>query len=378
MTSKYIRQYQEELDQLKDLGNFRSLKKISDNDFKVNLSSNDYLGVSKKNIPRPKGNSFGSGSSRLLTGNFKEYELLESELESLYGSPALFFNSGYHANIGILSALADKGDLILSDKLNHASIIDGVRLANSAFIRFKHLDYSHLERILKNKRKHFNRVFIVSESIFSMDGDEANLNRLIELKKHFNCILYLDEAHALGVRGRRGLGLSEEKNCISDIDLLVGTFGKAMNSIGAYVICNTILKDYLINKMRSLIFTTALPPIVVSWNYSMLRTIVKMNLEREHLMDISDKLRNALIANKLNTSGSSNIVPVQIGDSQKCVKLAEFLQSKGFLIFPIRPPAVPVNTARLRLSVCADMNWEELQELPILIKEYCDNESNKI
>ena len=378
MTSKYIRQYQEELDQLKDLGNFRSLKKISDNDFKVNLSSNDYLGVSKKNIPRPKGNSFGSGSSRLLTGNFKEYELLESELESLYGSPALFFNSGYHANIGILSALADKGDLILSDKLNHASIIDGVRLANSAFIRFKHLDYSHLERILKNKRKHFNRVFIVSESIFSMDGDEANLNRLIELKKHFNCILYLDEAHALGVRGRRGLGLSEEKNCISDIDLLVGTFGKAMNSIGAYVICNTILKDYLINKMRSLIFTTALPPIVVSWNYSMLRTIVKMNLDREHLMDISDKLRNALIANKLNTSGSSNIVPVQIGDSQKCVKLAEFLQSKGFLIFPIRPPAVPVNTARLRLSVCADMNWEELQELPILIKEYCDNESNKI
>jgi 8-amino-7-oxononanoate synthase len=364
--------YSEELEKLEQSGNLRSLKNISDHDFKVNLSSNDYLGVNKKNIPRPKGNSFGAGSSRLLTGNFSEYDLLEKELEKLYAQSALFFNSGYHANIGILAALASKGDLILSDKLNHASIIDGIRLANADYMRFKHVDYKHLEDILKDKRNEYNRVFIVSESVFSMDGDEANLQKLIEIKNKYNCFLYLDEAHSLGVRGTKGLGVAEECEAIQDVDLLVGTFGKAMNSIGAFVICNPIIKKYLINKMRSLIFTTALPPIVISWNYIMLRTIVKMRMEREHVMFLADKLRNRLNDLEIETGGSSNIVPVIIGDSQKCVNLAAYLQKKGFLVFPIRPPAVPVGTSRLRLSVCADMNWEDLQDLPNIIKEFCN------
>ena len=367
-----LERYKQELDKLRDSGNLRSLKKISDNDFKVNLSSNDYLGVSKKNIPRPKGNAFGSGSSRLLTGNFCEYEALENELEKLYGRSSLFFNSGYHANIGILSALAGKGDLIISDKLNHASIIDGIRLSNADHVRFKHNDYKHLIQILKNKRNDYDQIFIVSESIFSMDGDEADIEKLIEIKKNYNCLLYIDEAHALGVRGDKGLGLTEELNCIDDIDLLVGTFGKAMNSIGAYVICDPILKDYLINKMRSLIFTTALPPIVISWNHIMLRTIVKMKLEREHLNTLSEQFREKLIEFGIATAGSSNIIPVLVGDSQKCVNLAEYLQTKGFLVFPIRPPAVPEGTSRLRLSLCADMNWEAIKNLPVIIKEYCD------
>ncbi|PXY01917.1 8-amino-7-oxononanoate synthase [Marinifilum breve] len=370
--SSLLNKYKEELSKLEDSGNLRSLKNISDKDFKVNLSSNDYLGVSKKNIPRPKGNSFGSGSSRLLTGNFPEYEQLEEELERLYSRSALFFNSGYHANIGILSALSGKGDLILSDKLNHASIIDGIRLSNAESMRFKHLDYNHLQAILHNKRDQYDKVFIVSESIFSMDGDEADVQRLIELKKKYNCFLYLDEAHSLGVRGEKGLGLAEELDLMHEIDLLVGTFGKAMNSIGAFVICDSIIKNYLINRMRSLIFTTALPPIVISWNIIMLRTIVKMRIEREHVMMLAKKLRDKLIELGLKTDGNSNIVPVVIGDSQKCVNLAEYLQKKGFLIFPIRPPAVPVGTSRLRLSICADMNWEELHDVPRFIKEYCD------
>ncbi|PKQ60332.1 hypothetical protein BZG02_19675 [Labilibaculum filiforme] len=367
-----LNKYKEELRQLEELGNLRALKMISENNYKINLSSNDYLGVSKKNIPRPKGNSFGSGSSRLLTGNFKEYELLETELENLYGRPSLFFNSGYHANIGILAALAGKDDLIVSDKLNHASIIDGIRLSSAEQIRFKHADYDHLIHILTSKRKDYNRVFIVSESVFSMDGDEADLLQLIEIKKRFDCFLYIDEAHALGVRGIKGLGLSEEKNCLNEIDLLIGTFGKAMNSIGAYVICDAILKQYLINKMRSLIFTTALPPIVISWNYIMLRTIVKMKMEREHLQLISEQLREGLLNAGIDTMGSSNIIPVLVGDSQKCVNLAEYLQKKGFLVFPIRPPAVPKDSARLRISVCADMDWEDLNELPELIKNFCN------
>lgn len=367
-----LSKYSNELTVLKNSGNLRSLKRISSSDYHVNLSSNDYLGISKKNIPRPKGNAFGSGSSRLLTGNFVEYELLESELEKLYGRPSLFFNSGYHANIGILPALTEKDDLILSDKLNHASIIDGMRLCSAECMRFRHADYQHLTQILEKKRKDYNRVFIVSESVFSMDGDLADLEKLIEIKKQFDCFLYIDEAHALGVRGDKGLGLSEEKNCLDEIDLLVGTFGKAMNSIGAYVVCHKLLKDYLINKMRSLIFTTSLPPIVVNWNHIILRTIVKMRMEREHLQGISTQLRNALKELNIQTMGSSNIIPVLVGDSQKCVNLAEYLQKKGFLTFPIRPPAVPVNSARLRISVCADMDWDELKDLPNLIKTYCD------
>jgi len=367
-----LNKYNEELQMLKESGNLRALKNIASNDYKVNFSSNDYLGVSKKNIPRPKGNSFGSGSSRLLTGNFKEYVLLEAELEKLYGRPSLFFNSGYHANIGILATLAGKDDLIISDKLNHASIIDGIRLSSAEQIRFKHADYDHLTHILDIKRKDYNRIFIISESVFSMDGDEADLEKLIEIKKKFGCFLYIDEAHALGVRGSKGLGLSEEKSCINDIDILVGTFGKAMNSVGAFVVCAPILKEYLINKMRSLIFTTALPPIVISWNYIMLRTIVKMKMEREHLNLVSELLRNSLKEAGINTMGSSNIIPVLVGDSQKCVNLAEYLQKKGFLVFPIRPPAVPKDSARLRISVCADMDWEDVKELPELIRNYCD------
>ncbi|MGQ1911440.1 aminotransferase class I/II-fold pyridoxal phosphate-dependent enzyme [Marinifilum sp. RC60d5] len=372
MMNDYLNKYKEELDKLNEAGNLRSLKKISPNDIKVNLSSNDYLGVSKKNIPRPKGNSFGSGSSRLLTGNFKEYDLLENELENLYGRASLFFNSGYHANIGILSALASKGDLVLCDKLNHASIIDGIRLSSADYIRFKHKDCNSLKQILTEKRDKYDRVFIVSESIFSMDGDEPNINELIEIKKKFNCFLYIDEAHALGVRGEKGLGLAEEKNCIQEVDLLIGTFGKAMNSIGAFIICDSIIKDYLINKMRSLIFTTALPPIVISWNYIMLRTIVKMKMEREHLITLSNKLRKKLIELDIKTNGNSNIISILIGDSQKCVNLAEYLHQKGYLTFPIRPPAVPKGSARLRLSVCAQMDWEDVKDLPLLIKNYCN------
>ncbi len=367
-----LSKYSTELNILKISGNLRSLKKVSSNDYRVNLSSNDYLGISKKNIPRPKSNAFGSGSSRLLTGNYKEYELLEDELEKLYGRPSLFFNSGYHANIGILPALTDKDDLILSDKLNHASIIDGMRLCNAESMRFRHADYKHLTQILEKKRNEYNRVFIVSESVFSMDGDLADLEKLVEIKNQFDCFLYIDEAHALGVRGDKGLGLSEEMNCLDEVDLLVGTFGKAMNSIGAYVVCDKLIKEFLINKMRSLIFTTSLPPIVVNWNHIMLRTIVKMRMEREHLQDISSQLRNALKELDIQTMGSSNIIPVLVGDSQKCVNLAEYLQKKGFLVFPIRPPAVPANTARLRISVCADMDWKELKDLPNLIKTYCN------
>ncbi|MGZ2369314.1 aminotransferase class I/II-fold pyridoxal phosphate-dependent enzyme [Ancylomarina sp. YFZ004] len=364
-----LKSYQDELEKLNQTGNLRSLKQIDENQFKLNLSSNDYMGIAKLGLSIPEEKGMGSGSSRLLTGNFQAYKLLEDELELQFGSPALFFNSGYHANIGILPALASKGDLILSDKLNHASIIDGIKLSDADYHRYKHLDYKHLERLLEKYRNNYERVFIVSESIFSMDGDVADLHELIKIKNQYQCLLYVDEAHALGTRGEKGLGIAEEQNCLSQIDLLVGTFGKAMNSVGAYLVCDAIIKDYLINKMRSLIFTTALPPISIAWNLQILKQSLSMQKERTHLQKLSNQFRTALQELGIKTGGDSNIIPIMIGDSGKCTQIAEQMQKLGFLVFPIRPPSVPPNTSRLRLSLSADMTWKDLKELPRIIND---------
>lgn len=268
-----------------------------------------------------------------------------------------------------MPALASKGDLILSDKLNHASIIDGIKLSDADYHRYKHLDYAHLERLLEKYRNQYKRVFIISESIFSMDGDVADLLQLIQIKEKYNCLLYIDEAHALGTRGEKGLGIAEEQNCLSQIDLLVGTFGKAMNSVGAYLVCNAIIKDYLINKMRSLIFTTALPPISIAWNLQILKQSLCMQKEREHLQSLSNRFRKAILEAGIETGGDSNIIPIKVGDSETCKHLAEQLQKLGYLVFPIRPPSVPPNTARVRLSLSADMKWDDLKELPDIIKD---------
>jgi len=372
-----LKSYQDELEKLSQTGNLRSLKQIDESLFKLNLSSNDYLGIAKMELTLPEEKGMGSGSSRLLTGNFQAYKLLEDELENHFNSPALFFNSGYHANIGILPALAQKGDLILSDKLNHASIIDGIKLSDADYHRYKHLDNQHLKRLLKKYRTNYNRVFIVSESIFSMDGDVADLNELIKIKHKYDCFLYVDEAHALGTRGEKGLGIAEEQNCLSQIDLLVGTFGKAMNSVGAYLICNPIIKDYLINKMRSLIFTTALPPISIAWNLQILKHSIGMQKERQHLQELSNQFRTALQDLGIKTGGDSNIIPIMIGDSENCKQIAEQMQKLGYLVFPIRPPSVPPNTARLRLSLTADMQWEDLKDLPKIINDLQLSINNK-
>jgi len=201
-----------------------------------------------------------------------------------------------------------------------------------------------------------------------MDGDVADLLKLIQIKEKYKCLLYIDEAHALGTRGEKGLGIAEEQNCLSQIDLLVGTFGKAMNSVGAYLICNAIIKDYLINKMRSLIFTTALPPISIAWNLQILKQSLGMNKEREHLQKLSNRFRTALQDLKIETGGDSNIVPIMIGDSEHCKQIAVQMQKLGYLVFPIRPPSVPPNTSRLRLSLSADMKWDDVKELPEIIK----------
>jgi len=347
----------------------------------LNLSGNDYLGLAsdKKLIskfysqlkPESLLEQFGPGSSasRLMTGNSPLYEQLEHKLVDLYGSQrALVFNSGYHGNAGILPALAEKGDLIIADKLCHASLIDGMRLSRAESIRYRHLDYDHLSNILEEKRMQYNRVFVVSESIFSMDGDLVDLHRLVSLKEQFNCVLYLDEAHAVGVYGSKGLGLAEQEGLIKDVDILLGTFGKAFAGLGGFVACSDEVANYLINRARPFIYSTGLPPVCLSWLLFVLNLTPTMVNERRRLQELAENLRLELVQEGLTTGGSSQIIPVIIGDSSKTLSVAEKLRASGFWVTAVRPPTVPANTARLRLSLNTAFIPEDLASLPALIK----------
>ncbi len=395
MTSRY----EKELADLEARGRLRTFRPLTrmegcwvdyDGHRCLNLTSNDYLGLAGDTVLQQRfyqGLSLvqekekyglGAASSRLLTGDSVLAHDLEEDLALAYGHEAvLLFNSGYHANIGILPALCGKNDLILSDKLNHASIHDGLRLSRARHKRFRHGDYEQLRSLLEQFHKEYEQVVIVSESVFSMDGDVADLQRLVELKKEFGAMLYLDEAHAVGLYGRQGLGKAEEEGVLGDVDLLVGTFGKALASIGAFVCCSEEIRQYLINHSRSLIFTTALPPVVLNWNRFVFSTMQGMEAERSHLMRLSEQLRQGLREKGIVTGGSTNIVPVLIGDDSLALQRGQAMQEQGYLIFPVRPPAVPEGTARFRLSLCANMQWQDLQPLPDLLSALSNEEQSR-
>ena len=286
-------------------------------------------------------------------------------MSSLFGTEAaLVFNCGYHANTGILPAICNTKTLILADKLVHASLIDGIRLSEAKYIRYRHNEYSQLEKLVETHHKQYEQVIIVTESIFSMDGDEADLPRLIKLKQKYpNILLYVDEAHAVGVRGAGGLGCAEAYGCIADIDFLVGTFGKALASAGAYVVCRQVIRDYLINKMRPFIFTTGLPPVTLQWTSFVLRHLAEYQEKREHLAAISKRLRVALREKGYSSTSVSQIVPMVAGESVTAIQIAKELQRKGFYALPVRPPTVPEGTSRIRFSLTADVTDEEVEKL---------------
>lgn len=368
--------YKRILEELKSHSHFRNLKNFEKKDEKyiyykgkklLNLSSNNYLNIADNQAITQEfldnvGNrySFGSASARLLTGTLPVYQELEELLSSLYGKEsALLYNSGYHANVGISSALNQKGDVIFSDKLNHASIIDGMRLSDGKFFRFPHNDMHALEKLLERERKNFNNAFIITESVFSMDGDIEDLKKIVELKKKYNCIMIIDEAHAFGVFGENGLGVAEELGIIDDVDLLVGTFGKAIGSMGAFVTGSKTMIDFLINKSRSFIFSTALPPINIAFSKWIIETqISKTAQKRKNMLNLAKKF-----------GSQSHIIPVVIGENKDTVDLCEVLFHNGYFTLPIRPPTVPVGTSRLRLSLTADIREEELQTLKEKIDE---------
>ena len=333
----------------------------------VNLSSNDYLGLSDNETlvdhffnQLPKDFlKFSSSSSRLLTGNSAPYSMLEDAMSKAFSREAcLIYNSGYHANIGILPALTTSKDLIVADKLVHASIIDGIRLSQAELKRFNHLDYEHLEKILEEHRDQYEHVYIVAESIYSMDGDCSDLTRLVAIKKKFDSFLYIDEAHAIGVRGENGLGLCEEQNCVNNIDFIIGTFGKALASYGAYIVCDEIIKQYLVNTSRSMIFTTALSPIQIAWSLFIFQKIAGYKNLRKNLTTVSKHLSIVL-----KSKSTSHIIPYIVGENDQAVLLSEYLKDNGFYVLPIRHPTVPKGTARLRFSLTASISEHDITDL---------------
>ncbi|AXP38357.1 8-amino-7-oxononanoate synthase [Haemophilus influenzae] len=372
--------FKQQLEQLGAQNQYRSIPDLihqgryitRENRKMLNMSSNDYLGLaSDENLHRSflqqyGGNfpSFTSSSSRLLTGNFPIYtDLEELVAQRFQRESALLFNSGYHANLGILPALTTTKSLILADKFVHASMIDGIRLSRCAFFRYRHNDYEHLKNLLEKNVGKFDRTFIVTESVFSMDGDVADLKQLVQLKKQFpNTYLYVDEAHAIGVYGQNGLGIAERDNLIAEIDLLVGTFGKALASMGAYVVCDQILKECLINQMRPLIFSTALPPFNVAWTHFIFERLPQFSKERSHLEQLSAFLRQEVEHRTQIMPSQTCIVPYILGENEVTLAKAKTLQEQGYYCLPIRPPTVPKGTSRIRLSLTADMTIDEVKQ----------------
>jgi glycine C-acetyltransferase/8-amino-7-oxononanoate synthase len=333
----------------------------------INLSSNNYLGLAnhpalaaaaKEAIDRY---GCGSGASRLISGNMALHEELEFRLARFKGTEAaLVFNSGFQLNTGILSTLAGEGDVIFSDALNHASIIDGCRLSRGQTVVYPHGDLNRLEAALRQSVNSQRRL-IVTESIFSMDGDEAPLTQIVELAERHDAMVMVDEAHATGLFGANGAGVVAKLGLSDRVAVQMGTLGKALGGFGAYVAGSRALRELLINRCRSFIFTTALPPAVMAMAIAAVDLVEREPERRAVLWDNCRHLSEGLRALGFDTRPpASAILPLIIGDAGACMKLSEQLLERGIFAQGIRPPTVPPGTSRLRITVMATHGREHL------------------
>jgi 8-amino-7-oxononanoate synthase len=336
----------------------------------IDFSCNDYLGLANHpNLKRALHEAveeFGASScaSRLLSGDLSIHHALEEKVASLSGkASALVFGSGYQANIGIISTLVGKGDAVFSDKLNHASIVDGIGLSGARCFRFRHNDLDHLEMLLKKHSHEFRTRLIVTETVFSMEGDQSPLNQIVDLKDKYGGLLMVDEAHATGVYGPGGGGIVAQEKLSERAELVMGTFSKALGSFGAYVAGSTRIVDFLINACRSFIYSTALPPAIAAANLAALEIVEKEPSRRTVLCENAIWFRNALSARGYDVRGSSQIVPLVVGSADRAVAAGKALEERGFWVLPIRPPTVPAGESRLRFSLTYDHSRQQLSDL---------------
>ncbi|WP_051331196.1 8-amino-7-oxononanoate synthase [Aneurinibacillus terranovensis] len=346
----------------------------------LNLASNNYLGYAgderlKKSMIEAV-NTYGAGAtaSRLIVGNHPLYEKAETALVNWKKAEAgIIINNGYTANLGIISALLRRDDFVFSDKLNHASIVDGAVLSRAKHQRYRHHDLNHLEALLK-KAPTEKRKLIVTDTIFSMDGDLAHLKEIVVLKERYNAILMIDEAHASGIYGKNGEGYAHHLNLQNKVDIQMGTFSKALGSFGAYVVGKKWLIDYLTNRMRGFIYSTALPPAILGAAKAAIEIVQEEPERRTLLQTHAEYFRESLMDYGFNICGSqSQIVPIIIGENEKTMKFAGCLQKEGIAAIPVRPPTVPENEGRIRFTVTAvhvkqDLDWA-IKKIALVGKE---------
>jgi len=369
---------QEELEQIKNRGLFRSTRLIGgtqgphvemDGRDMLMLCSNNYLGLAdspaliKAAVEATERYGTSSAASRLVSGTMALHELLEREVAAFKQSQAaLIFNSGYAANTGVIAALVGRGDVIFSDRLNHASIIDGALLSSARLIRYPHNDVRALEALMK-KHRGTGRALIVTDAVFSMDGDMAPLRELIELKEEYKALLLVDDAHGSGVLGEGGCGTAELLGVARKVDILMGTFGKALGSFGAYVALSAELRDLLVNRARSFIFSTSLPPAVLGASLAALKIVRSPDGARlrEKLRGNAELFRSLLVGFGFSLpEGTTQIIPIQVGPAQTTMRFSEMLLGEGIFVQGIRPPTVPAGACRLRCTVMASHTQQDL------------------
>lgn len=386
-----------ELAALEQTGNTRTLRTVRPDGLHLwhqgkrylNLSTNDYLGLTatpyaqlpltdywqqtfgtEATTPYPHGNP----ASRLMTGNSPEYTILEDELASLFpGKEALVLSCGYMVNSGLMPALTTPDDLILADKLVHASIIEGLHHSPAPFRRFRHNDLNHLETLLKSA-KPGQTVWVIVESIYSMDGDLAPLHDILTLRERYPFRLYIDEAHSFGVRGPHGAGHCAELGIADQVDLIVCTFGKALAGAGACVLCSPLMRRYLINRMRPLIFSTALPPCTLQWDSIVvheMRTATLASRGYPSLATLRQQLADHItrLSGLTSLSPTSQIIPLPAGSNERALAIARHGLEQGLWLTAIRHPTVPQGSARIRLSLNAGLTTEHISTIAAI----CNN-----
>jgi 8-amino-7-oxononanoate synthase len=326
----------------------------------LNLSANDYLGLAQD--PRIIAAAqeaaarwgAGAGASRLVAGNLALHEAVEARVAEFKGTEAaVIFSTGYMANLGVISALVGEGDAVFGDRLNHASIYDGIKLAGAALQRFPHLDLNRLEDLLQ-KSQGARRRLIITDSVFSVDGDLAPLGDLVALKERYGAWLLIDEAHATGVLGPGGAGLAAALGLTDRVEIHLGTFSKAFGSLGGYVAGDRRLIEYLHNRARSFIYSTALAPPILGAIAQALEIVAREPQRRSYLLAEAAKFRRDLLAGGLDTMGSeTQIIPVLAGDNARTLEFAAALRARGLMVVALRPPTVPPGKARVRLSLSA-------------------------
>ncbi len=340
--------------------------------------SNDYLGLSrdprivaavKEGLDRY---GFGSGGSRLISGTRTPHAALEKTIAAFLGAEAaLLFGTGFSANSGVIPALAGKGDLILADKLNHASLVDGCRLSRAEFARYPHCDMGTLEKLLQKGRSARAR-WIITDGLFSMDGDLAPLDAICALAKKHDARVYVDDAHAFGVLGKNGRGTPELFGVERDIDILMGTLGKAAGGIGAFAAGKKSTVDWLLNKARSFIFSTALPASVAAGNLKAVEILGNFQTERNAFIQITEEFHRHLKTAGFAISSKSYIIPLVIGDAGDTVATAKLLWDEGIFLQAIRPPAVQEGTSRLRLTLSLAHTGQDRETVMRALSKHVD------